>query len=131
MEVARPIFVTETGEFCEFGDVNARSLRYPKGFPLSDEEAKRVGLLDYLAAYDKAHAQEIKVEEKAEEKAAQAEEKAVAQAEVEDKAVKGPAEEKAPAAEIPAPDESGEPKTGVDFPLETRRIGGGGRRGSA
>ena len=66
------------------------------GTEYTDEDARRLGITDYLAAYDKAHAPE-------KEKPVV---KAVEKSEVEDKAVAGPGEVKAETEEPTPPVEA-------------------------
>lgn len=157
MEVPRAMYVTQDGEFCEYGDVRAVMLKYPKGYAISDEEAEKSGLNSYMKDYDKEHAEEIKAAKKEERAAEKAAEKDAADA-PENKAEKGldgvmevAAEEREKVAHavekgehaavkavpqtavedkaVDEPDEEKSDTVGAHMPPDTRRIGG--RRGSA
>jgi hypothetical protein len=98
-------------EIVEADDPRAAFIFVGPGTELTDAEAEALGLTAYLAAYDAAHTPTPEA-------------KMVQQAEVEDKAVAGPAEAKAdepPAEEAPP---EGDQPPGVRYPPESRRLRG-------
>jgi hypothetical protein len=105
MILPRRLMTLADGSFCEEDDPKQAMNFRPKGYPISDTEAARIGLKAYLDATgwgEKAH-------EKGERKVTEAAfEKSVAQAETEDKAVAGPEEAKAeePTGDQPKSDET-------------------------
>jgi hypothetical protein len=98
-------------EIVEEDDVRQAWVLCGEGSSFTDAEAEAMGITAYLAAYDAEHAPAP-------------ESKMVQQAEVEDKAVAGPAEAKAdepPAEEAPP---EGDQPPGVRYPPESRRLRG-------
>ena len=113
--------------FCEADDPNQEMNYHPKGYPIPDPEAERIGLKAYL---DRTGWGEVAGDKRMTEakalKQAEVEHKAVDQAATEDKSVEAPRSVTEKADEPSAPEKPDDLGPGLHIDPEARR----GRRGA-
>jgi hypothetical protein len=126
MVLPRRLMTLADGRFCEEDDPKQAMNFRPKGFIIPDAEAERIGLKAYLDETGYGEVAETLEERNA--RAAKPQEKAVAQSEVEDKAIHPEETKSKDAPKEDEPEKHETPTPGLHIEPESRRGGAGGRR---